>query len=563
MSVLSSQPFRETQHAVRLPALLGRLPIVAGALSAGIGLAVLLGWSFDIEQLKRVVPGFVTMNPMTATLFVCSGLALLLSLKPHQLRARRIAGMTLAAIVAGVAIIKLLDIAFGYLPNVDEWLFSSKLQGVRDQFPSRLPPNTALNFLFIGASLLLLDVPSKRFSLSQAFAIIAAFGALLPLTGYLYGVQSFRGLASFLPMALHSAVTFLVLAAGLFFARPHAPLARMFAANDPRGVMARRLFPLAVIITLFLGWLRVRGERAGYYESEFGTALLVISLCILLILLVCWTIGRVNKIEIARMTVNARLHAVSRRKDEMIAVVSHDLCSPLTGLRMVIDLLREEKDKPPSELLDIMDHSARRMVSMVRGLLDVAKLESEEPELECEQVLVSDIIRQSMEPLSINANAKHIQLHLDVAKGEPTLCADRLRLSQVFNNLLSNAVKFTSPSGQVSVTVEEVEGNVRIVVKDTGLGIPRNDLPHIFDKYYQASNKPTAGEPGTGLGLAIVREMVLLHHGRIDVTSELNQGTSFIVSLPVNPQAALAGSKVSRPHTASSDQALELTGQRA
>ena len=126
-----------------------------------------------------------------------------------------------------------------------------------------------------------------------------------------------------------------------------------------------------------------------------------------------------SKLEVARALANARLRDVSRRKDEMIAVVSHDLCSPLTGFRMVIDLLRDGSEKPSPELLDIMDHSARRMVSMVRGLLDVAKLESEQPELECEEVLVSDIVRQSMEPLSINANAKHIKLHLEVAAGNP------------------------------------------------------------------------------------------------------------------------------------------------
>ena len=88
-------------------------------------------------------------------------------------------------------------------------------------------------------------------------------------------------------------------------------------------------------------------------------------------------------------------------------------------------------------------------------------------------------------------------------------------------------------------------------------------MPHIFDKYYQASNKPTAGEPGTGLGLAIVRELVLLHHGQIDVTSELDQGTSFVVSLPVKSQAGIASGGVSRHHTVSPDQALELAGEQA
>ena len=556
-------PQREAQEPVRLPALLGRLPMVASALSVCVGSAVLAGWSLGIEELKRVVPGFVAMNPMTATLFICSGVALSLSIKLRPSRAMLILASVLATFVAGIAVIKLLDIGFGFLPNVDEWFFTSKLLDIRDQLPNRMAPNTALNFVLVGGSLLMLNMPTRRFSLSQAFAIIAAFGALLPLTGYLYGVQTFRGLASFIPMALHTAATFMVLAVGLFFACPDAPLVQVFAANDPRGVMARRLFPLAVSITLLLGWLRVHGERFEYFDSEFGTALLAISLSVVLILLVSWTIGKVSKLEVERALVNARLQDVSRRKDEMIAVVSHDLCSPLTGFRMVIDLLREGSEKPSPELLDIMDHSARRMVSMVRGLLDVAKLEADQTELECEEVLVSDIIRQSIEPLSINANAKHIKLHLEVADGEPTLYVDWLRLSQVFNNLLSNAVKFTSPGGRVTVTVAAVQGNVRIAVKDTGLGISPNDLPHIFDKYYQASTKPTAGEPGTGLGLAIVRELVLAHHGQIDVSSELNQGTSFTVSLPVKLQAGTKGSEVFRHNASSSNQSLELAGQRA
>ena len=110
--------------------------------------------------------------------------------------------------------------------------------------------------------------------------------------------------------------------------------------------------------------------------------------------------------------------------------------------------------------------------------------------------------------------------------------ADSLRLAQIFNNLLSNAVKFTASGGSIDVTLDALPDGVRVTVRDTGLGIPKNDLPHIFDKYYQAATKATGGEIGGGLGLAIVREAVLAHGGRIDVTSELNKGTAFIVYLP-------------------------------
>src|ERR1051325_1719604 len=385
---VSSVPPVERQEAVRISAFLRRLPLCAGVLAISVGAMVLLGWSFRIEELKRVVPRFVAMNPMTAVLFVCSGIALLLNLKPHRGRALQRLGAGFAAIVFAIALTKLLDIALDYFPNVDEWLFASQLLDPRDQFPNRMAPNTALNFLFAALSLLTLDSPSKRFSVapSQALAILVGFGALLPLTGYLYGVQTFRGLASFIPMALHTAAIFLVFAAGLVFARPDSPAAQVFMANDPRGVMARRLFPLALLSTLLLGWLCVQGQRLQYYDAEFGTALFAVSLSVILILLVRWTIDKVSRLEAERAAATARLYEVSRRKDEMIAVVSHDLCSPLTGFRMVIDLLREGREEPTEELLGLMDQSARRMVSMVRGLLDISKLQSDTVELELEDM---------------------------------------------------------------------------------------------------------------------------------------------------------------------------------
>jgi signal transduction histidine kinase len=488
------------------------------------------------------------MNPMTAALFVSAGVNLtIFSLRERSPRLNATAKM-LAALVIAAGLTKLADVTFGWLPNVDEFFFTSKLSGSQDRLPNRMAPNTAFDFLLIGLSLLTLDCSAKKFCPSQAFAILAAFGALLPLTGYAYGVQSFRGMRSFIPMALHTAVTFLVLATGLFFARADSPLTEVFTTNDPRGVLARRLFPLAVLLTLLLGWLRVYGERLELYESAFGTALFAIFLSILFAILVRWTVWTVGKLEAERAAATARLHEVNRRKDEMIAVVSHDLCSPLTGFRVVIDLLRDTPDRPSGELLEIMDQSARRMVSMVRGLLDVAKLEAEQIELERDDVLVSEVIRQSIEPRSINASAKHITITLDVASREPTLHADRLRLSQIFNNLLSNAVKFTAPGGRVLVNVTPAGENVRIDVADTGLGIARNDLPHVFDRYYQASTKATAGEKGTGLGLAIVRELVLLHGGQIDVSSELNRGTTFTVSLPATVKEQQLGNNPTSDH---------------
>ena len=531
-------------------------PPLASSVVVLTGVLVLIGWGFDLEPLKRLFPGYVAMNPVTAILFIVSGTALAL----WWIDAERLGCATctkvLGAIVFLIAATKLIGIIGHWDRNMDQLFFASKLGDEQDNLSNRMAPNTALNFLLISLSLLTLNLPSKRSSVSQGFAILVGFGALLPITGYLYGVQSFRGNPAFIPMALHTALAFLVLAYGVFFASETAPLTQVFASDDPSGVMARRLFPGAVLLTLILGWLCVYGERAELYESEFGTALFATALSIVFAILIRWTLGTVSKLEAERVLANTRLRELNRRKDEMIAVVSHDLCSPLTGFKIVIDVLRQKRDEPPDELLDLMDHSVRRMVSMVRGLLDVAKLQSHEIELERENVLVSDVIEQSLEPLRINANAKRITLRFDRPAEEPVLTADRLRLSQVFNNILSNAVKFTPAGGSVVVTVEPAREGVRVAVKDSGLGISKTEMPHIFEKYYQTSTKATAGETGAGLGLAIAHELVLLHDGEINVSSEVNRGTTFTVYLPAKAQT-----KAARYKTAGAT-SLSSTGER-
>jgi PAS domain S-box-containing protein len=313
---------RPAERASTSAAVLSILPPAAGVFTIAVGFLVLAGWLFDIDLLKRPVPGFVAMNPLTASLFIFAGFSVLLSLRsdrwkpvgpdllmklksPPASLADKSAKL-IAAIVLGLALTKLVGLLSGWHWNVDEFLFRSKLWREHGM-PNRMAPNTAANFVFVGLALLTLDVSVKRISPSQAFAILAVFGSLLPITGYVYGVQSFRGLASFIPMALHTALVFVALAIGVLFARTDAPLTKLFASSDPRGVMARRLFPLAILLTLFFGWMCVWGERNQLYESTFGVALLAITLSILFVILVRWTVWTVGKIEMERATADRAL----------------------------------------------------------------------------------------------------------------------------------------------------------------------------------------------------------------------------------------------------------------
>ena len=498
-----------------------------------VGVLVLIGWAFGIEPLKRIASGFVAMNPATAVLFVLSGISFGMIVGVRDSKVATAIARALGVIVAIAAAAELIELTGLWRSPIDEVLFADRLWDPQNGIQNAMAPNTAFNFILAGLAIMKLDLSGRRL-FSQALAIVIGFVGLVSLTGYIYGDKSLAGVSTLIPMTIHSSVAFVLLAGGLLFAVPHAPLIEPFATDDPRGVLARRLFPLAVLLTLFLGWVCASGIRHYWFDDIFGIALYAISLSIFIGVLVRWTVTQVGKLEAERAAINARLHELNRRKDEMIAVVSHDLCSPLTGFRMVIDLLREGREEPTEELLGLMDQSARRMVSMVRGLLDISKLQSDKVELELEDMRLSEVIRHTMQPLVINANAKHIELNFHPPSQEPVLRADRLRVSQIFSNLLTNAVKFTAPGGAVDVSIEPKKDVVNVHVRDTGLGIPKDEMPHIFDKYRQTATKATAGENGAGLGLAIVREMVLLHGGHISVSSEVNRGSVFSVCLPIN-----------------------------
>lgn len=260
------------------------VPAAAGGLTMGMGVLVLIGWTIGNETLKRVVPGFVAMNPMTAVCFLCAGLSLWLLCDRHLSRRRAFLAGMLALTVVCVGLLKIVGLTTGWSLGVDQILFPSKLTEIVDSLPNRMAPNTAWSFVLIGVSLLTLHRQGERISLAQLCAIVAAFSALLPIIGYIYGVKEFRGLAAFIPMAVHTAGTFLLLSAGLLFARP-TPLTRVFTSDGPTGILARRLLPMIILATIFLGWLRLWAEREGLYEAAFGTALFVVTLGVIFVLL--------------------------------------------------------------------------------------------------------------------------------------------------------------------------------------------------------------------------------------------------------------------------------------
>ncbi len=294
------------------------IPQVASIIAVLTGCMVLAGWGLRIELFKSVVPGLVAMNPMTALAFILLGFALWFS-ATQPTDWRRYIVQACGGIVALTGLLKLCESFFGWQTGVDRLLFRDALEVIVAGRPNRMAPNTALNFLLLGCAVLLFDLKTRRgYYPVQLLFVSSLLGSLLPVVGYIYGVQSFYGVGSFIPMALHTAITFLVLVIGFSFARPDRGLASLMRDKGVAGITARRLLPAAIIIPAALGWLRLKGERLGLYEVELGTALVVVTNIVLFAVLVWWSAHLLRRIEAGRMQRTSELLSANNLLEEEI-----------------------------------------------------------------------------------------------------------------------------------------------------------------------------------------------------------------------------------------------------
>ncbi|MGD8820349.1 MAG: ATP-binding protein [Anaerolineae bacterium] len=226
-----------------------------------------------------------------------------------------------------------------------------------------------------------------------------------------------------------------------------------------------------------------------------------------------------------------RLETVRR---DFISNISHELRTPLAGLKALVDTLRGGaiKDPPAAKrFLKRMDSEVDTLTQMVQELLDLSRVESGQAPLHLEQVAVADLIVQPVERLRPQARRAGLELSAQMPPHLPPVMADAERIQMVVTNLIHNAVKFTEPGGKVVVSASARGPEVVISVRDTGVGIPAEDLPRIFERFYKADQARSGG--GTGLGLAIAKHILQSHGGRIWVESVEGEGSTFFFSLSI------------------------------
>jgi len=237
----------------------------------------------------------------------------------------------------------------------------------------------------------------------------------------------------------------------------------------------------------------------------------------------------------------ARLEAVFSRMRQFSADVSHELRTPLTILRGETEVaLRWVKE--PEEYRAILQSNLeeiKRMSEIIEYLLDLAKAEEGMLRLEFSEVTLNDLLDELVSQTKVLARQKGVVLAFE-ALYPVVISGDRLRLRQIFLNLLDNAVKYTPASGEVRVVLDSVGRYARVAVIDTGSGIPAEDLPYIFDRFYRVDKARNRADGGTGLGLSLSSSLAEAHGGRIEVVSQQGMGSVFTVYLPL-PAAAIDG----------------------
>ncbi len=228
---------------------------------------------------------------------------------------------------------------------------------------------------------------------------------------------------------------------------------------------------------------------------------------------------------------------LDRMKTNFVSSVTHELRTPLVAMEKSLVLLLNQTAGPLSktqeEFLNIATRNLKRLSLLINDLLDLSKLEAGKMDLKRETCSIDKVITDSIESFSNWASSKSIKLEKKIESGIPEGKFDPNRVIQVLNNLIGNAIKFTPNNGTITIgaSIDRPKQEIMVSVSDTGIGISKEHLPKVFDKFYQAGERVSTDISGTGIGLSIAKEIVELHGGRIWVESEKNSGTKFIFTL--------------------------------
>ncbi|HWS56088.1 MAG TPA: sensor histidine kinase [Pyrinomonadaceae bacterium] len=501
-----------------------RLSAVPGAATAAccaVGCAVLGGWFLDISFLKSVLPGLPAMVPNTAAAFVLSGLALWARRPGRGGRSRARAAVVCASAAAALGALTLAEYAFDVDLRIDRMLLGGAHAGDDSGLPGRMSPHTSLSFLLSGVALLVASRSVRRgVELSQLLALAVGLVSLLALVGYTYSVMFLYGISPRTGMAVHTALTFGVLSAGVLLTHPRRGPVAVFTNRSVGGMVARRLLAAAVGVPLLLGWLTVFGQRAGLFEQSLGTSLLVVGSVVTFSALVWFAARLLDRVDSRRQRAEAARRQLLRRlvaaQEEERARLSRELHDKMGQHLTALALGLEVHGGGPSRA---SDEGWRRLRDLAEGLSqEVRDLAWELRPPELDHLGLKDAVATYAEQWSRRTG---VAVDFVSAGGDCRRLTSEAEtaLYRVAQEALTNVVKHAS-ARDVTLVLEQTPEQVLLVVEDNGRG---------FDA------EGSAERPGARrkMGLLGMRERVELAGGSLDIESAAGAGTTLVARVPL------------------------------
>lgn len=341
---------------------------------------------------------------------------------------------------------------------------------------------------------------------------------------------------------------------------------RLISEDSPAGILTRQIVPAVITLPILVGFLRLSGERAGFYDTAFGSALRTVIEVGLFLLLLGWTGNAISRQAKRREEADEALRAIeqrsaeqreallksehqsrttaeqaSRLKDEFLATLSHELRNPLNVVLGYSELLMRTPEIAASphllQMTQALKRNAQSQSQLINDLLDLSRLQTGKVSLNCETVSLATIIDNAVETVRSDAAAKLITVSVSVPDELIVVYADPLRMQQVVWNLLNNAVKFTPAGGKIDVSLKSEDQLVSLIIEDTGVGIDPEFQPHVFEMFRQADSSSIRRHGGMGIGLALVQQLIQLHEGTVQVYSDgSGRGARFTIQLPAGRQ---------------------------
>jgi signal transduction histidine kinase/CheY-like chemotaxis protein len=560
-SGVSAVPHRDP----RAVAALRQLALFLAAGATLIAVVALGGWIVGVKEPVRGLA--VKANAAIALLLL--GAAVLLSGRPH--RWSSITAQVLGVLVAIVGGATLAQHLFGWDLGIDQLLFREAPGAPGTASPGRMGPPAAANILLAGIAVVLLEARQRgaRWH-AQAIALAVSPVPLVGVVGHFYGVEALYAVPVVTGIALPTAVALLLLDVAIMLSRPDRGFIANLATQESGSAVARRMLIHVVLVPIVLGAIVLAGQRMGFYDSAFTVAALVVALCLVLAVLVFRDALVIDRIEAAkkralaerelsreelaralRREQEARGHAeqASRAKDQFLNTLSHELRTPLNAILGWNRLLREASSDPQrlARGLAVVERNGRALAQLVSDLLDMSRITTGRLQVDRVDVDLGPVVEAAVDDVLPQTEAKGVSLTSRFDPTTPRVVGDPTRLQQIVWNLLSNAVKFTPAGGRIEVRLEAAGGRASLSVRDSGVGISPEFLPHVFDRFTQADGSPARHHGGLGLGLAISRQLVTMHGGTIRAESAgPGHGATFLVDLPASPTATIAPARTDR-----------------